>query len=103
MRVWLVQTSWEPLPLDPRARLLRTGRQAQELAAAGHEVVWWATTFDHDAKRAVAGGPGRRTVAPRFDLRLLPSPSYRGNVSLRRYLADISVARSFRREANALA
>lgn len=102
MRVWLVQTTGEPLPISPDARLLRTGRHAQDLAAAGHDVVWWASTFDHDSKMQIAWGRGRRGVATRFDLQLLYAPAYRKNVSLRRYVADVMVARSFRRQARHL-
>jgi hypothetical protein len=51
MRVWLI-TVGEPLPLDgPGERMLRTGILAAFLAARGHEVVWWSSSFDHVRKR----------------------------------------------------
>src|SRR5688572_12390199 len=50
IKVWLV-TAGEPLPLGKQEqRLLRAGLLARYLVAAGHEVTWWTSTFDHTSK-----------------------------------------------------
>ncbi|MBA3430116.1 MAG: glycosyltransferase family 4 protein [Actinobacteria bacterium] len=98
MRVWLTEIG-EPLPTGPSVRLLRTGLLARSLAASGHEVVWWASTFDHDGKRQIAWPPGFRQVESGLGIYLLAGSEYRKNMSLRRYIADIQLARSFKRES----
>ena len=51
MRIW-VYASGEPLPAaDRQVRLLRAGNLCRHLQAAGHEVVWWTSSFDHIRKR----------------------------------------------------
>ena len=50
MRVWLVKFE-ETLPTDPNPRLYRMGMLAEALHASGHEVVWWASTYDHQVGR----------------------------------------------------
>lgn len=98
-RVWLLQIG-EPLPgLAGDQRRLRTALLADALVDRGCSVVWWASTFDHAAKRFVA--PAERTIAvrPGLEIELLKGLGYRRNVSLRRIADHLSVARRFRRRA----
>ena len=99
MRIWLL-TVGEPLPTDPgKQRLLRTGLLAEMLVEAGHDVLWWTSTFDHARKRHRALVDSQIRIAPRYRIRMLHAGGYRRNVSLRRLLSHRQVADRFARLA----
>src|SRR4051812_12454031 len=99
MRVWLV-TVGEPMP-EPGAdhRLLRTGILSQELARRGHDVTWWASTFDHFSKKEVASVTTRREWSGGRIVQLHVPVHYRSNISLRRIVHNVLTAREFRSQA----
>ncbi len=101
LRIWLFQTG-EPLPLEPGARLLRTGYVAGELARRGHEVWWFASAFEHQLKRMLFADDARVTLPNGVILQLLHGTGYRRNVSLERYRDHRQVATKFRRLAPGL-
>ncbi len=95
MRVWLV-TVGEPLSSDAEGvRLHRAGILANLLAQRGHDVVWWTSTFDHTHKRHRADADVREVLDTGVDIRMLHGCGYRRNVSLRRVLDHILVAKHF--------
>ena len=49
MDIWVIKDG-EPLPIEPDARVLRTGLLAAELVRRGHTVTWWTSTFAHHRK-----------------------------------------------------
>lgn len=98
MRTWIVEVG-EPLPIDEDDRPLRCGMLCERLVAAGHQVLWWASTFDHAHKRRRFDQSTTVTVTPGLTLRLLHGPGYRRNLSLRRLLNNRRVAAQFAREA----
>lgn len=99
MNIWLV-TVGEPLPTDPGgSRLLRTGLLAGHLAARGHGVLWWNSTFDHVRKQHRAPSDADVVLENGVRVRLLHGCGYRRNVSLRRILDHALVARRFARQA----
>jgi glycosyltransferase involved in cell wall biosynthesis len=95
MRAWIVQVG-EPLPIDEgHPRLWRSGQLARALAEAGHEVTWWASTFEHRTKQQRDWAPRESVLAPNWRLRLLDSPGYDSNVSLARMKDHVALARAF--------
>lgn len=95
LRVWLV-TVGEPLPFDgPDARLLRAGMLAEELANRGHQVTWFTSTFDHVAK-AHRFAANHQLEHDSVSYRLVHSPGYTRNVSLRRLVDNQLLARRLR-------
>lgn len=101
MKAWLI-TVGEPLPTDNTAdRLYRTGLVAEQLVAAGHEVLWWSSTVDHIRKRQRAERTTVAAVKPGLRLVLLRGMTYRRNVSFARLLNHMQIAREFRRLAPA--
>ena len=50
MKAWLIQIG-EPLPIGAGVRKMRTALLAQEMVKRGHNVLWWASTFEHQTKR----------------------------------------------------
>jgi glycosyltransferase involved in cell wall biosynthesis len=96
MRVWLIQIG-EPLPIDGDVpRLLRTGVLAQQLADRGHQVTWWCSTFNHWTKSHRYPVDTTVELSPAYRLRLLHSPGYRRNVSVRRIVDHRILAARFR-------
>lgn len=95
MNAWVIQAG-EPLPTDPgRPRVWRSGLIARELAARGHQVRWWASTFAHVEKRFRA----ERETTIAWDsvlIHLLHSPGYARNISLQRIYDHRVLARHFR-------
>ena len=97
MRVWLIQTG-ESVPLSKSVKRIRTALLASELASRGHQVVWWASSFDHGSRQFMGPGGSTHLLNDGVEVRLLPALGYRKNVSLRRYLDHRYVARCFKKE-----
>lgn len=95
MYIWLI-TIGEPLPSDgDNNRFLRTGILANLLAARGHHVVWWTSTFDHARKRQRFEADITTDINKRFRIKLLHSIAYKNNVSLSRVINHWGIARKF--------
>jgi glycosyltransferase involved in cell wall biosynthesis len=99
-RIWLTQVG-EPLPLKP-VREMRTSMLARALAARGHQVTWWSSSFDHFTKSWHF--PDERVVAlaDNLDIRLLRGCGYKRNLSPLRYVDHRIVAARFRSVAPSL-
>lgn len=96
MRIWLI-TIGEPLPTDgPDTRLLRTGILAEILAGRGHEVVWWSSAFDHVRKQHRSHSESDVVAEGGYRLKIMDSPGYSRNVSLRRIWDHVLLARRLR-------
>lgn len=98
MRVWILEVG-EPLPLEQDARLYRYGQFSRALAAKGHEVVWWTSTFSHAPREFVVSGD-RDMVVSGVTLRLIHGPGYSGSVSLGRVRHQRHFASQFLRRAD---
>ena len=99
MRVWIV-TVGEPLPTDSGSpRLLRTGLLANLFRYHGHDVVWWTSNFDHQAKRMRATFESTDSSCLGYEIRLLRGCGYVQNISFRRILDHLLLAAAFKRQA----
>ncbi len=84
MLVWLV-TAGEPLPTDSGTqRPMRAAMLADYLLERGHEVLRWASSFDHGTKTQRVPGDTLIRVRPGYKIRLLHAPAYAKNISLAR-------------------
>jgi glycosyltransferase involved in cell wall biosynthesis len=100
MRVWIIEIG-EPLPVvDGSFRDFRVGMLAESLVDYGHEIVWWASTFNHLNKKHRFDSSC--TIEPRsgLQIRLLHGPGYGRNASLQRFLHHRVVANAFASEAS---
>lgn len=95
MKVWVIMTG-ETLPMG-NARPHRAGVLARRLAERGHEVTWWASTFDHQEKTYTPlDRAGILDLCPGCRIHLVHSPiPYQRNVSFARIRNHRSVAREF--------
>ena len=99
MRIWLI-TIGEPLPTDEGApRLLRAGVIAGLLRDRGHDVVWWTSRFDHQAKRMRSPLVPDAISKLGYELRMLAGCGYATNVSLDRIRDHRQLAQAFLNEA----
>jgi glycosyltransferase involved in cell wall biosynthesis len=98
MHVWMLQTG-ESWPLTSGARRMRTGLLCDAMLQRGHSITWWTSGFEHQSKTMRSRDGGRWTDKRGVEIRALPALGYANNVSLRRYLDHLVVARSFRRRA----
>jgi glycosyltransferase involved in cell wall biosynthesis len=100
VRVWLLKIS-EPLPIGNGAgdRLFRIGLLAQHLSRQGHEVMWWANTFDHARKEFRFPKSQSVQVSERLLIRCLHSVPYKKNISWKRMRHHSETAFQFSREA----
>lgn len=97
MRVAIV-TIGEPLPFQgPDTRLYRAGLLAEALVAAGHQVTWWTSAFNH-FNRQFHPDPSVREIGPNYEIRLLKGRGYRRNISYRRYQDHQDIAHALAKE-----
>lgn len=93
-------TIGEPLPSDKgEIRLLRAGILASLLTERGHEVTWWTSTFDHWKKTHHFMCDTDRHLQSGLQLKFLKGCGYKKNISFRRIIDHILVARKFSRQA----
>ncbi len=98
MRVWIAEIG-EPLPIDAGSREMRCGILADRLASDGHEVLWWAATFNHNRKLHRFSESTTLAIKPGLTIRLLRAPAYKRNLSLARLRHNRIIARTFAAEA----
>jgi hypothetical protein len=70
VNVWLVQIG-EALPVKPGIQKLRTAHLAEKLVQRGHNVIWWASAFDHFKKIWLYSGDTEVTLRQNFKIRTL--------------------------------
>ena len=99
MRIWIIQDG-EPLPgIDPGTRDWRCSILSKELLARGHQVLWWASTFDHAQKKFRRNKPCTIETETGMKFRLLHGPGYNSNKNPRRFLHQRAIGRAFAHEA----
>jgi glycosyltransferase involved in cell wall biosynthesis len=99
MKIWILELA-EFLPTEPGARLMRSGQLAEALSAAGHQVVWWTSSFNHSRKSFRCHEHRVQRLNPNYEIQMIHGPGYRRNVSLTRILSHIARARAFLRLAS---
>ena len=94
MVVW-IQNPFDNLP-DEGFRKMRYYLMSEAFLRAGHDVVYWTADFSHATKRkrSVAG-----RASSRFEIRLVDTPPYFRNVSMRRVASHVVYARRWARNA----
>lgn len=102
MNIWLLRTS-EPMPVvDKDERTLRMGMIAEELSKRGHNVTWFASTFNHFTKQQSFDKDTIVKVKENYYLNLSHAPAYKKNISLERILNHKVIANKFRKKAKNL-
>jgi glycosyltransferase involved in cell wall biosynthesis len=100
LHVWLVNP-FDPLPGGPEPPG-RYATLAAMLAERGHQVLWWTSAFSHRFHRYL-DQPAAEEACRRagIEVRFLPVPAYRWNVSLGRLWNHYLLSRRFVCQASA--
>ena len=93
MKIWVLEIG-EPLPLEKGVRLHRYGQFTKYLAAKGHEVTWWTSSFSHAPKINVVDKDQDQLIEG-VKLKFIYSSGYKKNVSLARIKHNKRFAKSF--------
>ena len=101
MKVWLVEISDFLPKIDRDNRLFRAGMLAKALVKAGHKVLWWSSTFNHQLRRQRFKISKTIEIKKNYHLRLLYGPGYDRSISLRRWRHNRAVAKEFSLEISA--
>lgn len=84
------------MPLDDSIRLERTGMLARYMSEKGHDVVWWASTFDHGEKRYHKDHTTELVVNDHERIVMLHAKrAYKKNISLKRIRYHNLLAKEF--------
>lgn len=102
MNIWLLQAS-EPLPImNNDNRLLRMGIIAKELAQRGHNIIWFANTFDHFQKKQLYEEDTIVKVKENYKIYLIHAMGYKRNISISRIINHKRIANKFRKIAKSM-
>ena len=99
MNIWVVSVYGE-VPSDGW-RGYPPGVVSEVLSGMGHQVTWWTANFSHHCKTYRCRGWGRVEVNPNYEIRLVPTPSYRHNIGLARVGFELAFAWRLYRRARA--
>jgi glycosyltransferase involved in cell wall biosynthesis len=92
MQIWILNP-YDDVPAEGKPQRFWT--LAAELSAQGHEVVWWSSDWSH-RRKARRQAP---SASVPFQLRLVPTPPYRKNLSLARIWNHRKFGQNLYREA----
>lgn len=101
LTVWVFQDG-EFLPIDSCQKKLRTWKLVENLRKHGHNIVWWASTFDHFNKKNRFSEDTSTLVEEGFEIRLLNCGSYKKNISFARLLHHVRLGKKLWQACNAL-
>lgn len=86
MNIWLINP-YGPIPSETW-REYRFAMLGSALARAGHQAMWWTSSFSHHFKQQRCVGWMDTDCEPGFTIRLVPSPGYKHNIGFGRVLRD---------------
>lgn len=92
MNVWLINP-YGPIPGEGW-RDYRCTMMGKALASRGHRVLWWTANFSHHFKKYRSQGWCALPVVNGFEIRLVPTAAYEGNIGIGRILFERSYARA---------
>jgi len=96
MRIWLINP-YGPIPGE-NWRDYRFTMLGEALSKAGHETIWWTSSFSHHFKTFRSKNWEDRKINDLFSLRLVPTPGYKKNIGLGRIIRDAVFAwRTYRK------
>lgn len=93
LNIWLIQAT-EPLPT---IRKLRTSHYADKLIERGHNVIWFASAFDHFSKKWVFDKDTDFELENGVKIKALKGIGYKKNISLTRYIDHRVIAWKFKK------
>ena len=86
MNIWLIYP-YGSIPGEGK-RPDRASMIAEALISDGHNVTWWASSFDHTSKAFRSKDWKDIIVSDNFTIRLVPTTEYKQNISYKRILHE---------------
>lgn len=100
MNVWIFQ-SGEPLISDGNMdRPMRAMNLANALVNKGHKVILWSSAFYHQKKMHRSRRFKKIFINSHLEIRLIPSPGYKKNVSISRLIDHFKLAFNLYKKIN---
>ena len=100
LTVWIFQAG-EPLHCDDElVRPMRAMNLANALVEKGHYVVLWSSSFYHQEKRHRSSTLNQIQINPNLEIRLIPSPGYKRNISFSRLFDHLRLSLNLKKELN---
>ncbi|MEG1989869.1 MAG: glycosyltransferase family 4 protein [Clostridia bacterium] len=96
MNIWLIKANEPMTYVDPKNRAFRMGLIAQELDLRGHNITWFASTFDHIKKVELFNKDNIINVNNRFSVNLIWSPKYKKNISIKRAINHLYLSKKIK-------
>jgi glycosyltransferase involved in cell wall biosynthesis len=101
LKVWVFQTG-EPIHSDGGTpRPMRAMNLANALSNKGHKVVLWSSVFYHQKKQHRYKKFKKIHISDKLEIRLIPSPGYKRNVSISRLFDHFILSINLWRQLNA--
>lgn len=98
MNVWIFQTG-EPLHSDKgNVRPMRAMNLANVLLKKGHKVIIWSSCFYHQKKIQRAKLFKKIIINKKLEIRLIPSPGYKKNISIGRLFDHFILAYNLKKK-----
>ena len=98
MNVWIFQTG-EPLHSDKgNIRPMRAMNLANALLEKGHNVIIWSSSFYHQKKIQRAKLFKKIIINEKLEIRLIPSPGYKKNISIGRLFDHFILAYNLKKK-----
>lgn len=91
MTIWFIYP-YGPI-VDEKMLDFRYVRFGKVLAEKGYRVVWWTTNYSHGLKQRRCKGWKTIEVCTNFTIELVPVPSYKKNISIRRVFFELFFAK----------
>ena len=86
MNIWLINP-YGPIP-NENWRDYSFTIFGKALSQKGYKVTWWTSNFSHHFKEYRSKELKEISVTKNFSIKLIPSPSYKKNISIRRVFRD---------------
>ena len=96
MKIWILQTG-EPLHIDnDNPRPMRAMNLSDKLVEAGHSVVLWSSSFNHQKKMHRSVDYKTHVVNNNLEIRLIPSCGYKSHIGIGRLVDHAQMAWNLR-------
>ena len=100
LTVWIFQAG-EPLHCDDElVRPMRAMNLANALVENGYYVVLWSSSFYHQEKRHRSSIFKKIQINSNLEIRLIPSPGYKRNISFSRLFDHLRLSMNLKKELN---
>jgi len=98
LTIWILQTG-EPMHSDYGSpRPMRAMNLANALVDKGHNVILWSSGFYHQEKRHRSKSFEKIHINDKLEIRLIPSPGYKRNVSISRLIDHFVLALNLKKQ-----